>query len=365
MTRRPTGLVRRHLARRAGHAPVVALSLLVAAVAGACGGGTEPARSAASASGPSASSGSTDTPAEFPVAIEHKYGTTEIAEEPERVLSLGYSDHDPILALGVTPVAVRYWFGEEPFGVFAWARDELGEAQPELLEMPELDFEKIAGLRPDVIIGTYSGMSADDYDTLSAIAPTVAQSGDHVDYGMPWQDVTVTVGRALGREDRAEQLVAEIEERFETARAEHPEFEGATVASVTGATGGEYGFFASQDPRARFFASLGFDTPDAFDEIAGDQFYGYVSAERLDLFDTDAVVWQQLAFNDGGRAGIESDPFVQQLDAAGEGRMVFLEDELDDAFGFNTVLSLPFVLDELVPMLAAALDGDPATAVGA
>ena len=35
------------------------------------------------------------------------------------------------------------------------------------------------------------------------------------------------------------------------------------------------------------------------------------------------------------------------------------------ALGFGSPLSLPFLLDEVVPALAAADDGDPATAVPA
>ncbi len=41
--------------------------------------------------------------------------------------------------------------------------------------------------------------------------------------------------------------------------------------------------------------------------------------------------------------------------------MVFLEGSLQDASTFSSVLSLPFLLDEVIPMLAAAVDGDPAT----
>ena len=37
--------------------------------------------------------------------------------------------------------------------------------------------------------------------------------------------------------------------------------------------------------------------------------------------------------------------------------------ELGSATSFQTVLSLPILLDGLVPMLAAAVDGDPATPV--
>jgi hypothetical protein len=45
------------------------------------------------------------------------------------------------------------------------------------------------------------------------------------------------------------------------------------------------------------------------------------------------------------------------------GHRVFLDedDELTDALSFQTVLSLPFLLDGFVPMLSAAVDGNPAT----
>ncbi len=48
-----------------------------------------------------------------------------------------------------------------------------------------------------------------------------------------------------------------------------------------------------------------------------------------------------------------------------EGRDVFIEDgeELGSASSFITVLSLPFLLDGLVPQVKQAIDGDPATSV--
>jgi hypothetical protein len=52
---------------------------------------------------------------------------------------------------------------------------------------------------------------------------------------------------------------------------------------------------------------------------------------------------------------------VQQLEATQQGRAIFLEGDLENAFAFNTVLSLPFLLDGVVPMIEAATDGDPAT----
>lgn len=295
--------------------------------------------------------------AAFPVTIEHKYGRTEISAQPERVLSLGFQEHDAIYALGVTPIALRYWFGDKSDVIFPWAEDEAGTAKPEILEMPydNLNFEKIAALRPDLILGVYSGMTDKDYATLAKIAPTVAQTDDYVDYGVPWQDMTRTVGRALGRSERAEKLVDELEARFAAVREQNPGFAGKTVAVATySGSGKEPGFFASEDPRSRFFTALGFEVPTALDEITGDKFFGTVSPERLDVLDTDVLVWDQMQYVEGGRAAIEADPLVRQLAVMGKGRAVFLEGDLENAFAFNSVLSLPFVLDKIVPMLSTA-----------
>ncbi len=304
------------------------------------------------------------TDAAFPVTIEHKYGNTRIPEEPQRVVSLGFRDQDPILALGITPVAVRYWFGDQPNSIWPWAQDEFGEADPELLEMPfgELDFEAIAALQPDLIVGVSAGFTEDEYDTLAAIAPTVSQSDEYVDFGVPWQEQTRVIGRALGQEERALELVAETEELFAVGRDAHPEFAGATAAIASELGEGEVGFSGPQHERQRFLTSLGFELPVELAEIAGDEFFGSISPEQLALLDTDVLLWT------GERAALEDNPLFQQLDVAQEGRVIFLgpsgeHQVLRGALVFGSVLSIPFTLDGLVPMLTAGVDGDPATEV--
>lgn len=299
----------------------------------------------------------------FPVTIEHKFGSTTIPERPNRVLSLGYQEHDAIFALGVTPIAVRYWYGDESDVVFPWAEDEAGDADPEILNMPsgELSYEKIAALQPDLVLGLYSGITPREYELLSQIAPTVAQTDEYIDFGVPWQLQTRTVGRALGREQQAADLVAEVEAQFAAVRQAHPEWEGQTTAVAVLAEDGQFSTFASEDPRSRFLTSLGFQVPAEIDELAGDTFYVDVSSERIGLFDTDLLVWDQLQYLPEGRATIEANQLVQQLEASQQGRTIFLEGDLENAFAFNTVLSLPFLLDGVVPMIEAATDGDPAT----
>lgn len=308
-----------------------------------------------------ASGGSTEGTTAGRRVIEHKYGGTEISGAPERVVTVGYTDHDPALALGVVPVAVRAWIGER--AVWPWAEGELGGAEPEILPSGELNFEQIAGLEPDLILGAYSGLTREEYETLSEIAPTVAQSGEHPDYGAPWQDQTRTVGRALGREGRAKRLIEDVEARLEQARESHPEFRGATGVVAYSFAPGEYGAYGPKDARGRFLASLGLEMPERVRELAGEEFFTTISRERLDLLDADVLVW--IISVEGRREAVEEDPLYRRLRVVSEGRDIFLEPDgpLAAALSFSTVLSLPYLIENLVPMLVAAVDGDPQTEV--
>jgi ABC-type Fe3+-hydroxamate transport system substrate-binding protein len=55
-----------------------------------------------------------------PRGKEHRYGTTEITERPERIVSVGLNEQDAFFALGVAPVGVTDWMGFE-HGIGPWA----------------------------------------------------------------------------------------------------------------------------------------------------------------------------------------------------------------------------------------------------
>jgi ABC-type Fe3+-hydroxamate transport system substrate-binding protein len=57
----------------------------------------------------------------YPITVEHRNGTTRIPAPPQRVVTVGYSDQDPVLALGVRPVGVTDWYGDHPFATWPWA----------------------------------------------------------------------------------------------------------------------------------------------------------------------------------------------------------------------------------------------------
>lgn len=289
--------------------------------------------------------------------MEHKYGQTTIEGTPERIVSVGYTDQDPLLAFGVRPVGIRRWFGDPPNGVWPWAQDELGDAGPELLPADAINYEQVAALEPDLIVGISSGMSRDDYDTLSEFAPTLPQSDRWVDYGVPWQQQTLIIGRALGREDRARRLVSDLERRFAETREEHSAFDGATV-SVIGAGDGLFYLYSEADRSVQFFISLGFELPERVAEVATkDDYYAEISEEQFGLAEADVLVC--FSASPADEEEIRSNRLFGRLAAVREDRVVYLsesDDPLKGALSFNTVLSHPYLLENFAPRLARLVE---------
>jgi iron complex transport system substrate-binding protein len=334
--------------------PALIAALAVGALA-ACGSSSDD--SSAQAEG---SQGGAESSA-FPVTIEHKHGSTTIESEPKRVVVVGLREQDALLALGVVPVATTDWYGDHPGSIFPWARDELGDAKPPevLSDKDGIQFEKIAAQRPDLIVAIYSGLTKKDYEQLSRLAPVVAQPKGKVDFGSSWQEETLTTGEAVGRSEQARELADETEQLIADAAAEHPEFEGQTAANITDYQG--IFVYGPQDVRTQMLETLGFTYPDELRKAFPDEFGGQLSDEKLDALDVGALVW----FADGDRSveELKALPVYKDLKVRKQGRDVFirLKDRVYEATSFPSVLSMPLLLEELVPRLAAAADGDPAT----
>ena len=328
------------------------LSAMAVAPALAACGSDDPAGASDSGSSGSAEDGA------FPATIEHKYGETTVTEAPTRVVCVGLTDQDALLALGIVPVAVTKWFGEAPGFIFPWATDALGDgALPEVLDDTNgVQIEKIAALAPDLIIGQYSGVTEKEYELLSKICKTVVQSGEYADFGMPWDEMAVRIGTAVGQPGKMRAIVGDVKDQVARAAADHPEFEGKTAIVVTPYEG--LFVYGPEDPRARMLTDLGFTFPDVL-EIDDAEFGVSISAERAaDLDEVDVAVWLDLT------ADAQVKKVFDKTTTAKEGRWLDISDA-DGAYyvahSFVTPLSIPYVLERYVPQLAAAADGDPAT----
>ncbi|MBX3085354.1 MAG: iron-siderophore ABC transporter substrate-binding protein [Anaerolineae bacterium] len=289
----------------------------------------------------------------FPVTIKHEYGETTIDKAPERVVAIGYTEQDFLLALGVKPIAVRYWYGDAPNAIFPWAVEAADGAAPEVLNMPygNLNYEAILALKPDFISAVTSGITQEEYETLSKIAPVLPQTADYINFGIPWQATTKLIGQAVGKSAEAQAIVERVEGLFKSAREENPEFVGKTVAVSYMAEPGKFGFYTDQDSRGRFFTDLGFVVPQELVDIAGKSFYADLSPEKVDLLDRDLIAILNLQFIEGGIKTLEAEPLFKRLKAVQERRVLYLEIEVENAVGFSSPLSLEFALNAVVPKL--------------
>ncbi len=291
--------------------------------------------------------------------FQHAYGETILPGPATRVVSLGYTAHDALLALDVVPLGIRQWFGGQPFGVWPWASAFLGDAKPQLIA-GEVSMEVVAGLQPDLIVGAGSGISKDEYEVLSQIAPVLMQPEGAAAYGMRWDELTRMLGRAVGKSGLAEERIADVGTKFAAARDRHPGWAGRTGVCAYN-FGGETGAFIGSDTRATFLSELGFNPTEKVGELSNVQgFYARLSPEDLSPLDADLLIWVS---SSDKAPDIQALPMRRSLKAHREGREVFAGEMTAAALTFGSVLSLPYALDRLEVEIGLALDGDPGTPV--
>ncbi|MGQ0615668.1 MAG: iron-siderophore ABC transporter substrate-binding protein [Acidimicrobiia bacterium] len=329
------------------------VAITVSMLLAACGDSSSDDNGAAGSASAASEKGSDA----FPVTIEQADGTVTIEEEPQRVVTLDFPSADAALALGVTPVgmaSVSYIEG----GVQEWTMAALDGEEPELFPTDDgYPFEAIARLEPDVILATNAyPLISENWDTLNEIAPVVGNvEGPGVD---TWQQGLEFVGRALGRSDQAEQVIANVEAAIAQARESHPVFEGKTASFFNYAGGGLYVINSDDDFSMKFMRELGFagvtDTVAAMPSTEGEG-RADVSPEQYELIEADLVMGTS---SDGDLSELEAQPTFARVPAVARGAFVPFDIGPATALAFPSALSLPYALDELVPQLADAMAGD-------
>ncbi|GAA4286844.1 iron-siderophore ABC transporter substrate-binding protein [Georgenia daeguensis] len=327
-------------------AAATAAALLALTACGSSGTADETATTAAAGSG------------DFePVTIEHAFGSTQITERPEKVVTLGWGSAEAAIALGVVPVGIEaQTYAADENGQLPWVAEALEEAGAEPTMIPasveEPAYEEIGALAPDVILAPYSGISAEQYELLSQIAPTVAFPDEP--WTTPWREVITTVGTALGTPDEAESLVADLDGEIADAAAAHPELEGKTVAAVWD-VGGTFWVYKPEDSRVDFLLDLGLESAPAVEELATDEesFVYSLSYEETDRLESDVLV--TYASTEEEAQTFLGQSYAQAIPAVRSGAVASITgDELIAAMSPPTALSVSWGLDTYVEQIAEA-----------
>ncbi|PKH37859.1 iron complex transport system substrate-binding protein [Nocardioides alpinus] len=335
---------------------LAAATLLVAALAGCSTGSTSTTDSAAE---PTATT-TADADA-FPVTIEHALGETTIESEPTRVATLGWTDHDHALALGVVPVgATKITWGGNDGGSTDWfdaAVEEAGAEAPVRYDDADgAPIDEVAELAPDLILATNSGITEAEYAKLSKIAPVVAYP--EAPWTTDWQTSLEMVGQALGRTAIADEVAADTEATIEQAKADNPELQGAElIYGYLAATDlSTIGMYAPEDPRVAILRDFGMvDAPAVAEAIKPGEFYGMVSAERAADLDSDVfVTWVD---SPDAVETISSDKLLGKIPAIAGGHWYAETDKQNAMASTNpTPLSIPVIVSDFLPEVVKAIE---------
>ncbi|WP_433350204.1 ABC transporter substrate-binding protein [Microtetraspora malaysiensis] len=200
--------------------------IVLAMAVAACGSST-------TATDPGNASGTTEAASAaqtgYPRVVEHAMGKTEVKAQPKRVVALDQSFVDAVLTLDTEVVGfTRYRSMEEklPDYLGPVLSNAANAVSVGTLEAPSL--EKIAELKPDLIVSAKVRHEA-LYDKLSAIAPTVFSETT----GAIWKDNLRLMGKALGKDDLAEQRISAYEARAAKIGEEIKEKNGGKMPTVS------------------------------------------------------------------------------------------------------------------------------------
>lgn len=141
--------------------------------------------------------------------IVHDLGETCVLTDVERVVTLEHSMTEAVVTLGVQPVGVA---DLELYNTLVNLPIPLSEDAIDVGGRREPNLELITTLKPDLIIAA-SWRVTDNYEQLSAIAPTITFEGSSNIEIM--SDYFTAIATALGREAEAEQILEAMYQYFE------------------------------------------------------------------------------------------------------------------------------------------------------
>ncbi|WP_420833825.1 iron-siderophore ABC transporter substrate-binding protein [Vibrio pelagius] len=296
----------------------------------------------------------------YPIKIQHAFGTTVIQKKPERVATVAWANHEVPLALGVVPVgfAAAKFGDDDGDGVLPWVKaqlDKLGAQTPRLFDEGDgIDFEAVAATQPDVILAAYSGLSRSDYETLNMIAPVVAYPT--APWATDWRSMIRFNSAGLGMTEEGESLIKDIETDIAARVALYPELAGKSAMFITHLDPTDLSvirFYTGNDTRVKFFNDLSLSSPESIEALSrAGQFSGEASIEQIDAFDD-----VDLFVTYGAKellTPLENNPLMSKMHAVKNGSIVMLGSGPLATAANPTPLSISWVLDDYLEALATA-----------
>ncbi len=305
----------------------------------------------------------TVTEAKYPITIKHAFGETVIKNKPERVATISWGNQDTPLALGVIPVGIsKANYGvTDNSGLLPWTLAQfkkLGVNNPVLFDdIAGLNYEAISDVQPDVILAAYSGITQEEYNLLSKIAPVVAYPTQP--WQTLWRDQIIIDATGIGMKAEGEELVDDLEVLIEEKTKNYPQINGKTAAFFYFSPSdlSKFYLYLPSDPRAAYLTDLGLKFPESVTKLAteSNSFALEISAENVDILqDIDIVITYG---NDELCDLLQADTLIGTIPAVKRGSVAVIEDGTPlAASGTPSALSIPATIDDYLHIIGEAAD---------
>lgn len=297
------------------------------------------------------------------IVLDHAFGQTILDKKPERVATIAWGNHDVALALGIVPVGfskANYGVSADK-GVLPWTEEKIKELNGKANLFDDLDglnFEAISNSKPDVILAGYSGITKEDYDTLSKIAPVAAYKSKP--WQTLWRDMIKIDSKALGMEKEGDELIKNTEARISKELEKHPEIKGkikgkkVLFTMINAADTSKFWIYTSKDPRANYLTDLGLVFPESLKEFESeDSFAKEISAEEANkINDADVIITYG---DDKTLEALQKDPLLGKINAIKNGAVAVIPYNTPLAASCTpTPLSINYTIEEYLNLLGNA-----------
>ncbi|TDL95228.1 iron-siderophore ABC transporter substrate-binding protein [Macrococcus brunensis] len=270
--------------------------------------------------------------------VKHAMGTTEVPDAPKRVVVLTNEGTEAVVSMGIQPVGAANSYEGKPW--YPHLADKYKDIEPVGMES-ELNLERIAKLKPDLIIGNKFRQEA-QYKKLSAIAPTVFSEELRSD----WQENFKLYAKALNKVDEGNKVLADYDKHVNEAKKELGDKLNSKISMVRFMPG-DVRMYQKDTFSGNILNQLGFKRPKAQD--VDDFAVRNMTKEQIPEMDGDYLFY--FTFMDGQKevTALEkdwiNDAAFKNLTAAKNNKVIKVDDGIWNTSG--GVMSANMMIDDL------------------
>lgn len=270
--------------------------------------------------------------------VKHAMGTTEVPKNPKRVVVLTNEGTEAAVSMGVKPVGAANSYTGNPW--YKHLEKKYEDIEPVGGES-ELSLERIAKLKPDLIIGNKFRQEA-QYKKLSEIAPTVFSDELRGD----WKENFKLYAKALNKEDKGKEVLSNYDQHIEKTKEELGDKKDSEISMVRFMPG-DVRIYHKDTFSGVILDELGLKRPKEQDK---DDFAERgVTKERVQAMDGDYLFYFTFQGEDKEVSDLEkewiNDESFKALNASKQGNVYKVDDSVWNTSG--GVLSANMMIDQL------------------